>query len=188
MSIIFSAALRAACEPFLIETPGAPRPRTLRLLLPRGKSRQKRAKTYGSGLPPAGRHVRAAYPAQRGLAYLACHRRGTVPLGLSFGRSGTCRTPPRRPFEGVLPARGGSRSNGRCCKLALVGADIIRPLLTKRWWLSCGRIISAPTGLCALKHPSTSRPALQCVRTKTEHNPKVGTQRRQVPPLKAGIG
>ena len=35
------------------EAPGPARPRTPRLLLPRGKSRQKRARTYGSGLPRA---------------------------------------------------------------------------------------------------------------------------------------
>ena len=42
----------AARQPFRIDTPGLTQPRTLRLLLPRGKSNQKRAKTYGSGLPP----------------------------------------------------------------------------------------------------------------------------------------
>ena len=38
----------------LFVTPRAVRPRTLDLLLPRGKSRQKRARTYGSGLPRRG--------------------------------------------------------------------------------------------------------------------------------------
>ncbi len=42
-------------ELFLFAAPGPPQPRTLRLLLPRGKSNQKRARTNGSGLLSRGR-------------------------------------------------------------------------------------------------------------------------------------
>ena len=43
----FSAALRAARQPFLIDPPGLAQPRTLGSLLPRGKSDQKRAQGGG---------------------------------------------------------------------------------------------------------------------------------------------
>ena len=47
--------LRGGGELFLFDSPGPARPRTLRLLLARAKSRQKRARTNGSGLLSRGR-------------------------------------------------------------------------------------------------------------------------------------
>ncbi len=47
--------LRGRHRLFLFDSPGPARPRTLRSLLPRGKSNQKRARTNGSGLLSRGR-------------------------------------------------------------------------------------------------------------------------------------
>ena len=103
---------------FLFDTPGAPRPRTLRLLLPRGKSNQKRARTNGSGLLSRGR-LFGGQP-RRGSKGLCGGGSGEAKppnLQYFFSRSGACRSPPAGLSKGYC-LQGALVLTGPACKFA----------------------------------------------------------------------